>query len=199
MRPEHAEQIARPIPHGTRPRAGPRRPRARSPKAAAPRPCGTAWLRMASSRCSPARATSRSSSRPTASNGLGRPRQSTSSVRAAPVHINAKPTWHRAAGLCGIAFALATLAAGAAAQEAQDPAPRVVEPARAVKTELELGRGRATWYGVSFHGRRTSNGERFNMGALTAAHENLPFGARVRVRNLANGREVVVRINDRAP
>jgi rare lipoprotein A len=65
--------------------------------------------------------------------------------------------------------------------------------------DTELARGKATWYGAKFHGRRTSSGERFDMNALTAAHESLPFGTRVRVRNLANGREVVVRINDRAP
>jgi rare lipoprotein A len=63
----------------------------------------------------------------------------------------------------------------------------------------ELGRGRASWYGPGFHGKRTASGERFDMNALTAAHRTLPFGKRVRVRNLRNGREVVVRINDRGP
>ncbi|HSV83708.1 MAG TPA: septal ring lytic transglycosylase RlpA family protein, partial [Ramlibacter sp.] len=65
--------------------------------------------------------------------------------------------------------------------------------------DAELGRGRASWYGPKLHGRRTSSGERFDMNDLTAAHKTLPFGTRVRVRNVANGREVVVRINDRAP
>jgi rare lipoprotein A len=65
--------------------------------------------------------------------------------------------------------------------------------------ENELARGKASWYGARFHGRRTSSGERFDMNELTAAHETLPFGTRVRVRNVANGREVVVRINDRGP
>jgi rare lipoprotein A len=63
----------------------------------------------------------------------------------------------------------------------------------------ELGRGRASWYGPGFHGKRTASGERFDMDALTAAHRTLPFGTRVRVRNPQNGREVVVRINDRGP
>jgi rare lipoprotein A len=63
----------------------------------------------------------------------------------------------------------------------------------------ELGRGRASWYGPGFHGKRTASGERFDMDALTAAHRTLPFGTRVRVRNSQNGREVVVRINDRGP
>jgi rare lipoprotein A len=64
---------------------------------------------------------------------------------------------------------------------------------------VELGRGRASWYGPGFHGRRTASGERFDMNDLTAAHRTLPFGTRVRVLNAQNGREVVVRINDRGP
>ena len=63
----------------------------------------------------------------------------------------------------------------------------------------EIGRGRASWYGPGFHGKRTASGERFDMNDLTAAHRTLPFGTRVRVRNIQNGREVVVRINDRGP
>jgi rare lipoprotein A len=65
--------------------------------------------------------------------------------------------------------------------------------------ETEIGRGKATWYGWKFHGRRTASGERFDMHGMTAAHDSLPLGTKVRVRNVANGREVVVRINDRAP
>jgi rare lipoprotein A len=63
----------------------------------------------------------------------------------------------------------------------------------------EFARGKASWYGPGFHGERTASGERFDMNALTAAHRTLPFGTRVRVRNPQNGREVVVRINDRGP
>jgi rare lipoprotein A len=65
--------------------------------------------------------------------------------------------------------------------------------------DREIERGRASWYGPRFHGRRTASGETFNMHDLTAAHKTLPFGTRVRVRNLANGQEVAVRINDRGP
>lgn len=57
----------------------------------------------------------------------------------------------------------------------------------------------ASWYGPGFHGRKTASGERFNTGALTAAHKTLPFGTRVRVENVHTGRSVVVRINDRGP
>lgn len=67
------------------------------------------------------------------------------------------------------------------------------------KQLLARMRGRASWYGYRFHGRRTANGERFNATEYTAAHRNLPFGTKVRVTNLRNGRSVVVRINDRGP
>ena len=60
-------------------------------------------------------------------------------------------------------------------------------------------RGLASYYGKHFHNRKTSNGERYNMHSLTAAHRTLPFNTRVRVKNLKNGRAVVVRINDRGP
>ncbi len=60
-------------------------------------------------------------------------------------------------------------------------------------------RGLASWYGKKFHGRRTSNGEVYDMYAMTAAHKTLPLGTYVRVRNLANNRTEVVRVNDRGP
>lgn len=59
--------------------------------------------------------------------------------------------------------------------------------------------GIASWYGPGFHGNRTAAGERYNQNAMTAAHKSLPFGTRVVVTNLNNGRSVVVRINDRGP
>lgn len=59
--------------------------------------------------------------------------------------------------------------------------------------------GQASWYGPGFYGNRTANGEVFRPGTLTAAHRSLPFGTRVRVTNLNNGRSTVVRINDRGP
>ncbi len=65
--------------------------------------------------------------------------------------------------------------------------------------EPGVERGIATWYGRKFHGRATSNGEVYNMYAMTAAHKTLPIPSYARVRNPANGREVVVRINDRGP
>lgn len=59
--------------------------------------------------------------------------------------------------------------------------------------------GFASFYAQAHDGRRTANGEIFDMQAMTAAHRTLPFGTRVRVSNLENGRQVVVRINDRGP
>ncbi len=60
-------------------------------------------------------------------------------------------------------------------------------------------RGIASWYGRDFHGKKTSNGERYDMYAMTAAHKTLPLGTYVRVVNLENHRQVDVRINDRGP
>jgi len=57
----------------------------------------------------------------------------------------------------------------------------------------------ASYYGRAHDGRRTASGEIFHMDEMTAAHRSLPFGTRVRVTNLANGRQAVVRINDRGP
>jgi rare lipoprotein A len=57
----------------------------------------------------------------------------------------------------------------------------------------------ASWYGKGYAGKRTASGERFDPSDLTAAHPFLPFGTRVEVRNPADGRSVVVRVNDRGP
>lgn len=59
--------------------------------------------------------------------------------------------------------------------------------------------GVASWYGHPYHGRKTSNGETYNMNEMTAAHKRLPFDTWLNVRNLANGRDTKVRINDRGP
>lgn len=59
--------------------------------------------------------------------------------------------------------------------------------------------GLASWYGPKFHGKRTANGEIFDQYALTAAHKTLPLPSKVRVTNLDNGRQLVVRVNDRGP
>jgi peptidoglycan lytic transglycosylase len=75
------------------------------------------------------------------------------------------------------------------------PRPAPAKPAPIIQGQ----EGIASWYGHPFDGRRTSNGEIYNMHAMTAAHRTLPFGTMVRVDDLENGQSVVVRINDRGP
>src|SRR5271157_551720 len=69
--------------------------------------------------------------------------------------------------------------------------PREVESYTAV--------GMASWYGAAFHGRRTANGEVYDMASITAAHPTMPLPSYARVTNLANGYSVIVRVNDRGP
>ena len=88
---------------------------------------------------------------------------------------------------------------------APEPAGHVVDPRhdRCASRDAARGdpdrRGVASYYGKRFHGRRTANGERFDMHAMTAAHRTLPFGTLVEVTNPGNGKTVTVRINDRGP
>ena len=89
----------------------------------------------------------------------------------------------------------------AAGDDQPATAPRLrTAPERGDRTAAEPGWiGRASWYGPGFHGNLTANGETYDQHAMTAAHKTLPFGTRLRVTNTANGRSVVVRINDRGP
>ena len=84
--------------------------------------------------------------------------------------------------------------------------PRNKEVANTFEKEIEersqythFQTGMASYYGGSWHGKKTANGEIFNENSLTAAHKTLPFGTRVKVTNLDNGKSVVVRINNRGP
>lgn len=81
-----------------------------------------------------------------------------------------------------------------APQPVQPPTPPMPQP-----SVISVSTGEASWYGPGFYGNRTANGEVFRPGTLTAAHRTLPFGTKVRVTNLWNGRSTVVRINDRGP
>lgn len=100
-------------------------------------------------------------------------------------------------GLRGAVLALAGLLLLAACGTTPDGA-RDFEKGFAPATGYQTV-GEASWYGGRFHGRQTASGEIYDMHALTAAHRSLPFGTRVRVTNLANGRSVVLTINDRGP
>jgi rare lipoprotein A len=104
------------------------------------------------------------------------------------------------------AAALALLVyGGVVIQDAGRPAPPpepVAVAEAAPVAEWSTGpahRGQASWYGSELQGSPTASGEPFNMNALTAAHRSLPLGSYARVKNLDNGRSVVVRINDRGP
>src|SRR5262245_8347117 len=96
---------------------------------------------------------------------------------------------HRAARLI---VASVGLALGCAAHRSGPPPP---PPSDAGTGQVAT----ASWYGPGFHGRRTASGERFDANAMSAAHPSLPFGTRLCVTNLANGRSVRVRVNDRGP
>ncbi len=91
--------------------------------------------------------------------------------------------------------ALLLLATGCLHRRHHPKRPRGGAPPKIVQNEL----GIASWYGHPFHGRPTASGEIYNMHDLTAAHRTLPFGTRVRVHDLDNGRDVELRINDRGP
>ncbi len=99
------------------------------------------------------------------------------------------------------AFAALTLfgAPAALAQAGSADAGATPVAAAAAASSGARESGRLAWYGKRFAGRRTASGERFNPGALTMAHRTLAFGTRVKLTNAANGRSVVVRVNDRGP
>lgn len=80
--------------------------------------------------------------------------------------------------------------------------PYTVHGKRYYPTIVHVGEefhGRASWYGPDFHGKKTSNGETYDMHAMTAAHKTLPMNTVVRVTHKENGRSIIVRINDRGP
>jgi len=90
---------------------------------------------------------------------------------------------------------LLSLSLGGCASGGGGRAPDLPTPV----TDGWVEEGVASWYGEPFHGRRTASGEVYDMHAPTAAHRTLPFGTRIRVENLANGRSTTLRITDRGP
>ena len=103
--------------------------------------------------------------------------------------------------------AVAPVSASAKLAKAAPAVPRFKDPMQDLKADLEDQEplpevdqlGIASWYGPGFHGRKTANGERFNQYDLTAAHPKFAFGTQLCVRNAANGKTVMVRVNDRGP
>lgn len=105
-------------------------------------------------------------------------------------------------GISGLAVLSALLMlAGCAAKPPEPGTYRVLGRTYKVldKAEGYAETGIASWYGKDFHGKKTANGEIYDMYGRTCAHKTLPLGTRVRIKNLENGREVEARINDRGP
>ena len=86
-----------------------------------------------------------------------------------------------------------------AARAGKTPSPAPGRSAPAPTPTIDELYGYASWYGEPYHGRRTASGEVYNMHDMTAAHKTLPMGSKVDVKNLDNGKDVHVRINDRGP
>ena len=112
--------------------------------------------------------------------------------------------------LSALGAALLSLSVSVAVQAQSPAAPAAVPaavaaPAAAKAAPMataaagDASEGKLAYYGKKFAGHKTASGERFNPGAMTMAHNSLPFGTRVKVTNLANKRSVVVRVNDRGP
>ena len=109
----------------------------------------------------------------------------------------------RRSGTLALAIAL-VIGYGVTLAEAQTPPSASAPPAAAPGPALvgavgETQTGLAAYYSRRLQGGRTASGERFNNGALTTAHQTLPFGTRARVTNLKNNKSAVLRVNDRGP
>ena len=96
-----------------------------------------------------------------------------------------------------ISWAVGLLVALSASSMALPPAS--VAALGAASPQPTIQAGLASWYGEHHQGRPTANGELFDMNGLTAAHRDLPMGAKVKVTNLVNKRSVTLRVNDRGP
>lgn len=112
-------------------------------------------------------------------------------------------------GLIGTTVILSTLVAlqgcsvtgvpGSSLQTGRDPVPAHDAVNSSPDSSANVRIGAASWYGPGFNGKKTASGDIFDPTKLTAAHRTIPFGRRVRVTHLANGRSVEVVINDRGP
>ena len=131
-----------------------------------------------------------------------------SKVYCNPLHIRALV--HRIVGnlplacllVCSASLCFARISGTADAALAAPQEPFIVADRSYYQTSLFDGftqKGKASWYGPAFHGQRTSSGERYNMHSFTAAHKTLPMDTVLLVKNLENGKNTLVRINDRGP
>jgi rare lipoprotein A len=115
------------------------------------------------------------------------------------------PTSYRVPVVAGVIFTLVVGLSGAKSAEIE-PRKTTQEPLLDTKSLPQVERkavwmqhGIASWYGIPFHGRRTANGEVYDMNELTCAHPTLPMGTLLKVINLENSRSIFVRVNDRGP
>jgi rare lipoprotein A len=115
---------------------------------------------------------------------------SRSTRRAVVMALNGRAV----AGAIAAVLALAAGLSGCATRR-----PPSTAPGRGSTTVLEVREGLASYYGSGFQGKTTASGVRFDMNALIAAHPSYPFGTRIRVTNLGNGRSVTVTVLDRGP
>jgi rare lipoprotein A len=117
--------------------------------------------------------------------------------------VNASPSARRPWGLAGAALAFLVYGGMVISEPGRAAVPLPAAVRRSAPVTLapvgSSSLGSASWYGPELQGSPTASGEPFDMHALTAAHRTLPLGSYARVKNLDNGRSVVVRINDRGP
>jgi rare lipoprotein A len=100
---------------------------------------------------------------------------------------------------CIVSIGISALTLYACSSSARYRAQSIPRQANKNYDEGMVLKGKASYYGEKFHGRKTASGEIFNMYAMTAAHKSLPFGTKIKVTNTSNQKSVVVEINDRGP
>ena len=118
-------------------------------------------------------------------------------MRAQPIKIKGRRTRRLQNGVAAGILVLTMSVAGATSDAAGQAPGR--NQTRLTKTLHWFEVGMASWYGPHFQGKKTANGESYDMNELTCAHRSLPLGSWVRVTNLKNQRSVFVRVNDRGP
>jgi rare lipoprotein A (peptidoglycan hydrolase) len=125
----------------------------------------------------------------------------TAPPRASATSLRPRPATTRTTATLGLIALLAGCASTPPPGERDGPPLKVLGRRYVPFTDDRplVEHGLASWYGRKFHGRPTSNGEPYDMFAMTAAHKTMPIPSYARVRNPANGREIIVRVNDRGP
>lgn len=117
------------------------------------------------------------------------------------ISLNEDGVWNLLFGICFLFFLSSCSSSPRFTKERH--AEPVVDPRRSAAVsssgKATAFQGIASYYAHDFHGKKTANGERYDMHALTAAHRSFPFNTKVRVTNTENGKSCIVRVNDRGP